>query len=85
MLTPGCGWKDSPDAPESPKGYQILGGTSTLPLGTAQEVVCVEEDEVELAPQHLSPAEVAALPLTGLTGWRALMVKSGNAQAGATY
>jgi NADPH:quinone reductase-like Zn-dependent oxidoreductase len=82
ILTPGRGWKDSPIAPESPKGYQILGGTSTIPLGTAQEVVCVEEDEVELAPGHLNPAEAAALPLTGLTGWRALMTKSGNGEAG---
>jgi NADPH:quinone reductase-like Zn-dependent oxidoreductase len=42
----------------------------------------VEEDEVELAPEHLTPAEAAALPLTGLTGWRALMSKSGNAEKG---
>jgi NADPH:quinone reductase-like Zn-dependent oxidoreductase len=82
ILTPGRGWKDSPSGPESPKGYQILGGTSTIPLGTAQEVVCVEEDEIELAPEHLTPAEAAALPLTGLTGWRALVSKSGNAEKG---
>ena len=42
----------------------------------------MHEDEVEEAPAHLSPAEAAALPLTGLTGWRALMSKSGNAEAG---
>lgn len=42
----------------------------------------MEEDEVELAPEHLSPTEAAALPLTGLTGWRALMTKSGNAEKG---
>ena len=82
ILTPGRGWKDSPYGPESPKGYQILGGTSTIPLGTAQEVVCVHEDEVELAPDFLTPAEAAALPLTGLTGWRALVTKSGNAEKG---
>jgi len=45
-------------------------------------VVCVEESEVEEAPSHLSPAEAAALPLTGLTGWRAFVTKSGNAEAG---
>jgi len=82
ITTPGRGWKDSPTGPESPSGYQILGGTSTIPLGVAQEVVCVEEDEVELSPEHLSPAEAAALPLTGLTGWRALVTKSGNAESG---
>jgi NADPH:quinone reductase-like Zn-dependent oxidoreductase len=82
ILTPGRGWKDSPYGPESPKGYQILGGTSTIPLGTAQEIVCVDENEVEEAPAHLSPAEAAALPLTGLTGWRALVSKSGNSEKG---
>ena len=82
ILTPGRGWKDSPYGPESPRGYQILGGTSTIALGTAQEIVCVNENEVELAPEHLTPAEAAALPLTGLTGWRALVTKSGNAEKG---
>lgn len=82
ILTPGRDWKDDPHAPESPTGYKILGGTKTLPLGTLQEVLCVNEDEVEEAPNHLSPAEAAALPLTGLTGWRALVSKSGNAEKG---
>jgi len=59
-----------------------LGGTKTFSLGTLQEVLCVHEDEVEEAPKNLSPAEAAALPLTGLTGWRALMSKSGNAEKG---
>lgn len=33
-------------------------------------------------PEHLSSEEAAALPLTGLTGWRALNTKSGNNVAG---
>jgi len=82
ILTPGRGWDSSPTGPESPTGYKILGGTTTIPVGTLQEVVCVEESEVEEAPSHLSPAEAAALPLTGLTGWRAFVTKSGNAEAG---
>jgi NADPH:quinone reductase-like Zn-dependent oxidoreductase len=45
-------------------------------------VAVVDENEVEEAPAHLTPAEAAALPLTGLTGWRALISKSGNAEAG---
>jgi len=45
-------------------------------------VLCAPEDEVEVAPEHLSDAEAAALPLTGLTAWRAFVVKSGNAVAG---
>lgn len=42
----------------------------------------VDEKEVELAPEHLSDAQAAALPLTGLTGWRALVSKCGNAEKG---
>ena len=82
ILTPGRGWDTSPDGPESPTGYKILGGTTTIPIGTLQEVVCVDENEVEEAPAHLTPAEAAAIPLTGLTGWRAFVSKSGNAEAG---
>lgn len=37
---------------------------------------------MELAPGHLSPEEAAALPLTGLTAWRALVTKSGNFKPG---
>lgn len=82
LITPGQGWKDSLEGPESPTGYKILGGTKTIPVGTLQEFVTIHEDEVELAPEHLSAAEAAALPLTGLTGWRAYVTKSGNAQPG---
>lgn len=81
ILTPSQGWKDSPDGPEK-GGITILGGTTTIPLGTAQEVVCVDEHEVELAPDHLSDEQAAALPLTGLTAWRAFVTKSGNAIEG---
>ncbi|KAG9233100.1 zinc-binding dehydrogenase [Amylocarpus encephaloides] len=80
ILTPGRGWTSDPDGPE--EKYAILGGTSTFPLGTGQEILCVAEDEVEECPAHLSPAEGAAFPLVGLTGWRALVSKSGNARAG---
>ena len=81
-MTPGRGWKDDPAGPEDKTGYKILGGTKTCEIGTLQEVVCVSQDEVELAPEHLTPAEAAALPLTGLTAWRALVSKSGNWEEG---
>ena len=82
ILNPGVGWKDDPDGPESPKGYAILGGTKSNPLGTLGETVTIDAGELEEAPQHLSSVEAAALPLTGLTAWRATMTKSGNAQKG---
>lgn len=82
ILNPGTGWADSPDGPEHPKGYAILGGTKMNPTGTLAEVACVSQGELEEAPPHLSDVEAAALPLTGLTAWRALFSKSGNAIAG---
>ena len=82
IINPGSGWKDDPEGPESPKGYSILGGTKMNPLGTLGEMVTIDAGELEDAPSHLSSIEAAALPLTGLTAWRATMVKSGNAQPG---
>ncbi|KAB8297787.1 hypothetical protein EYC80_001586 [Monilinia laxa] len=82
ILTPGRGWKDDPFGPEEEGGYKILGGTSTIPIGTLIEEVVVEQEEVEEAPGHLSDAEAAALPLTGLTSWRALVTKGGEGNYG---
>ncbi|OAL47646.1 NAD(P)-binding protein [Pyrenochaeta sp. DS3sAY3a] len=82
VLNPGTGWKDSLDGPEHPKGYAILGGTNTNPAGTLADVVTLDANELEECPPHLSDEEAAALPLTGLTAWRAFWVKSGNAVAG---
>lgn len=82
ILNPGTGWNDSPDGPEDPKGYRIMGGTKIYNKGTLQEYLTIEESEVEEAPEHLSDAEAAALPLTGLTGWRALVVKAGERNSG---
>ncbi|RMJ23209.1 alcohol dehydrogenase [Aspergillus sp. HF37] len=82
ILNPGVGWKDSPDGPEDPQGYRIMGGTKVYNKGTLQEFVAIEESEVEEAPEHLSDAEAAALPLTGLTGWRALVSKAGERNSG---
>ncbi|KAL4879104.1 hypothetical protein BJY04DRAFT_208848 [Aspergillus karnatakaensis] len=82
ILNPGVGWKDSPDGPEDPTGYKIMGGTKYYNKGTLQEYVTIEESEVEEAPEHLSDAEAAALPLAGLTGWRALVAKAGERNSG---
>jgi len=82
ILNPGSGWKDDPDGPESPKGYAILGGTKMNPLGTLGETVTIDAGELEEQPPHLSSIEAAALPLTGLTAWRAVMTKSGQAKPG---
>ncbi|PNS21050.1 hypothetical protein CAC42_3387 [Sphaceloma murrayae] len=82
VLNPGSGWKSDPEGPEDPKGYAILGGTKMNPLGTLAETVVIDAGELEEAPPHLTAVEAAALPLTGLTAWRATVTKSGNCKQG---
>ncbi|KAI0402886.1 oxidoreductase [Xylaria palmicola] len=80
LLTPCRGWKADPNGPEDYSQFSVIGGTEpNHHLGTAQKYVIVDESEVEPCPQHLSSAEGAALPSCGLTAWRALITKSGNA------
>ncbi|OCL09010.1 NAD(P)-binding protein [Glonium stellatum] len=82
ILNPGVGWASDPEGPEDPRGYQIMGGTKHNPAGTLAETVVLDAGELEEAPVHLTDAEAAALPLTGLTAWRAFFTKSGNAKPG---
>lgn len=81
IINPGIGWRDSPDGPES-GAYMIMGGTKFNNKGALQDFVTIDESEVEEAPAHLSDAEAAALPLTGLTAWRALVYKAGKRNSG---
>lgn len=78
VVNPGTGWRDSLEGPEDKGGYKILGGTKMNPNGTLQEYMCIDEAELEEAPEHLSSVEAAAIILTGLTAWRAVMVKCGE-------
>ncbi|TID00019.1 putative zinc-type alcohol dehydrogenase-like protein YogA [Colletotrichum higginsianum] len=82
LITPSRGWASSPDGPEDIRKFSVIGATKIYPDGTAQDYLTLPETEVELAPEHLTPVEGAALPLVGLTGWRALVTKSGNAEKG---
>ncbi|OTA99579.1 hypothetical protein M426DRAFT_325048 [Hypoxylon sp. CI-4A] len=75
LLTPSRGWAASPDGPEDHSKFSVIGGSSMYATGTAQDYVLVPADEVELAPEHLTVHEAAALPLVGLTAWRALVTK----------
>ncbi|OAX77843.1 hypothetical protein ACJ72_07852 [Emergomyces africanus] len=85
ILNPGTGWLDAEEGPESPNGYAIMGGTKFNSKGTLQEYVTLDENEVIEAPSHLTDVEAAALPLTGITAWRALVTKAGakNSSKGA--
>ncbi|OIW28435.1 oxidoreductase [Coniochaeta ligniaria NRRL 30616] len=80
LLYPAHGWESDPAGPES-EAFSVVGGATLVPWGAGAEVVCVEESEVVVCPEHLSAAEGAALPLVGLTGWRALVSKSGIGSA----
>lgn len=83
ILNPVRGWDAHPDGPEDLRKYSVIGGTALYEAGTAQDYLVCSEDDVEPAPAHLTPAEGAALPLVGLTGWRALVTKTGgNARPG---
>lgn len=83
LLTPSRGWLDDPEGPEDYNRFAVLGASSLYPpLGMAQDYIVVHECEVEPTPSHLSAAEAAALPVVGLTAWRALVTKSGNARRG---
>ncbi|MCJ1351922.1 MAG: hypothetical protein MMC33_001906 [Icmadophila ericetorum] len=84
LPAPAHNWDSDPLGPEpgSKASYAILGGTSTTHIGLGQQYVQLPESEVEECPSHLTSAEAAALPLVGLTAWRALVTKSGAAEKG---
>ncbi|GAM84667.1 hypothetical protein ANO11243_026660 [Dothideomycetidae sp. 11243] len=82
ILNPGLGWATDEEGPEDPKGYRILGGTKHYASGTLAQRIVVPHTELEAAPQHLDAVQAAALPLTGLTAWRAVATKSRNALPG---
>jgi NADPH:quinone reductase-like Zn-dependent oxidoreductase len=81
LITPNRGWESALEGPEDLKSAPT-GSTVFWDFGCAQEWVVVDEDEVIACPEHLTPAEGAALPLVGLTGWRAFVTKSNNALPG---
>jgi NADPH:quinone reductase-like Zn-dependent oxidoreductase len=80
ILTPTRGWaRDRPLGPDSP-AFSAVGAAAPCPgLGMAQDWIVVGEDEVEPCPPHLAANDAVALPLAGLTAWRALVTKSGAA------
>ncbi|EGX88984.1 alcohol dehydrogenase [Cordyceps militaris CM01] len=77
ILTPSRGWDRDPQGPEDPSRFVICGSQQGTDAGCAADYVLAPATEVEPMPAHLSPVEAAALPLVGLTGWRALVTKAG--------
>lgn len=81
LINPLVSWESDPTGPEN--GAIISIGASTLTdIGCAQDYLLIDQGHVVAAPAHLTPVEGAALPLAGLTAWRALVSKSDNARPG---
>lgn len=72
VINPNQNWGDHPEYQS--ERYTILGMPSD---GTLAEYVCVPVDRLHPKPQSLSVEEAAALPLAGLTAYRAVRRKGG--------
>jgi len=67
IINPNINWGTNPRC-QGPD-YQVLG----MPVqGTLAEYITVPADRLATKPSHLTPVEAAALPLAGLTAFRAL-------------
>ncbi len=76
IINPALHW--TRDSPAQPADFKILG----LPdYGTFAEYVKVPIENLFVQPPHLSDVEAAAVPLAGLTAYRALFTK-GNLKKG---
>jgi len=72
------GWGENPNFPEA--NFSVLG----VPInGTYAQYIKVPAENVFPKPEHLTWEEAAALPLGGLTAYRAVVTK-GQVQAGET-
>ncbi|MBN9398723.1 MAG: zinc-binding dehydrogenase ['Candidatus Kapabacteria' thiocyanatum] len=70
IIDPSMDW--GPDPMAQGRDYSILGMPRS---GTLAEYVAVPAANLYEAPAHLTDEQAAALPLSGVTAWRALMVQ----------
>jgi zinc-binding alcohol dehydrogenase/oxidoreductase len=75
VINPYLNWGGGEDGPAP--GGEILGVPHQ---GTHAELIAVPADHVRPRPARLSWEEAAALPLAGLTAWRALVTRGRVAQ-----
>lgn len=78
IILPSLSWGDDQRAPGP--GFRILGGPDQ---GTYAEQIVIAAENVYPRPGRLSWHEAAALPLAGLTAWRALFSRA-RVQPGET-
>ena len=72
LIIPCQGW--GPDPKVQGRDFVILGMPAS---GTFAQAIARPADRLVTLPQHLSFQEGAALPLAGLTAWRALVSRGG--------
>ena len=70
IINPGLNWGESHQAQESE--FSILGMPTD---GTFAEEVVVPASQLHEKPEHLNWQEAAALPLAGVTAWRAMFTQ----------
>lgn len=76
VINPNVNWGPDPDVQS--KNYSILG----MPVnGTFANYCLVDADRIQPKPAHLDVVHAAAIPLGGLTAYRALF-RQGNLRAG---
>jgi NADPH:quinone reductase-like Zn-dependent oxidoreductase len=71
VIFPSLGWGGGEHAPQP--GFRILGAPDD---GTYAELIRIPAENVMPKPKRLSWEETAALPLAGLTAWRALISRA---------
>lgn len=72
VISPSLWWGPDPRFPS--EGYEILGAPTD---GTHAELVTVPLENAVDKPSRLTWSEAAALPMAGLTAWRALVTRGG--------
>ncbi len=72
VINPNINWGDNPNCQGA--NYQVLGMPTD---GTLAEYIIIPVDRLVPKPRHLAAAEAAALPLAGLTAYRALFHHGG--------
>ncbi len=74
VINPNINWGEDPMVQSS--DYQVLGMPTD---GTLAEYIVVDQDRLAVKPAHLTAEEAAAIPLAGLTAYRALFNHGGLA------
>lgn len=72
IIYPAYGWGDNESAPT--RKFRVLGMPDP---GTIAEYIKVPQENLIEKPKYLSWAEAAAIPVAGLTAWRALVRHGG--------